>query len=137
MKRYIIFSILLGAGLTVFAQSNKTPVQPTTLSPQEAYEQYNSPEYLAAVATNDLIKELGLTGEQREKVYCAKLTYLQEKRALIKKHERVGGSSMAARLELYEYRKTCNREIRSTLNPVQAKKFESYLARTEGGASKN
>lgn len=135
MKRYIIFIIFWGTGLVMFAQNN-TPTQ-ATLSPQAAYEQYNSPEYLAAVSTNHLIQELGLTGEQREKVYCAKLTYLQEKQALIKKHERDGGSSMAARLQLYEYRKTCNREIRSALEPAQVKKFETYLERMEGGSSSN
>lgn len=126
---------MLSVGLTVIAQNN-TPTQ-AALSPQAAYEQYNSPEYLAAVATNHLIQELGLTGEQREKVYCAKLTYLQEKQALIKKYERKGGSSMAARLELYEYRKTCNRSIRSALEPTQVPDFEAYLARMEGGAARN
>jgi len=135
MKRYIILIIILGTGLMMVAQNN-TPTQPT-LSPQEAYEQYNSPEYLAAVSTNHLIQELGLTGEQREKVYCAKLTYLQEKQALIKKHERDGGSSMAARLQLYEYRKTCNREIRSVLEPNQITTFETYLIRMEGGSAQN
>lgn len=131
MKSYAILLMVLVSGLSLNAQNNRT-AQPT-LSPQEAYEQYNSPEYLAAVATNHLIQELGLTGEQREKVYCAKLTYLQEKQALIKRHEKEGGSSMAARLELYEYRKACNREIRAALTPTQLPQFEAYLDRMESG----
>jgi len=87
--------LMLGASLAA-----QNAPQQATLSPQEAYEHYNSPEYLAAVSTNHLIQELGLTGEQREKIYCAKLTYLQEKQALIKKHKDEGGNSMAARLKL-------------------------------------
>lgn len=124
--------LMLGASLAA-----QNAPQQATLSPQEAYEHYNSPEYLAAVSTNHLIQELGLTGEQREKIYCAKLAYLQEKQALIKKHKDEGGNSMAARLQLYEYRKTCNRSIRSALNPSQITKFDAYLDRIEGGAANN
>jgi len=109
----------------------------STMTPQAAYEHYNSPEYLAAIATNHLISELELTGEQREKIYCAKLTYLQHKRALVEKHKKDGGSSMAARLQLYEYRKTCNREIRAALRSDQIEKFNQYLAQTEQAGRSN
>ncbi len=135
MRSLIFFGVWVVLGSALVAQNNNAASP--TLSPEAAYEHYNSPEYLAAVATNHLIQELGLTGDQREKVYCAKLNYLQHKSALIKKHEREGGSSMAARLQLYEYRKTCNREIRSALNPTQIEKFDAYLNRMENGNSGN
>jgi hypothetical protein len=122
MMKLILFT-LLGLSLSLSPlRAQEAESSPTTSQSTD----YNSPEYKAALATNALIKTLGLTGEQREKVYCAKLTFLQKKAALIRKHEREGGSSMAARLELYEYRKQSEREIREALTSEQARRFDAY-----------
>lgn len=92
---------------------------------------YSSPEYKASLFTNNLIKELGLTGEQREKVYCARLSFLQKKGALMEVHKAKGGDSMGARMQLYEMRKTCDRTIREALTPTQIERYNAYLAAQE------
>ena len=88
---------------------------------------YSSPEYKASLFTNHLIKELDLSGEQREAVYCAQLAFLQKKKNLIEAHKAKGGDSMGARMQLYEMRKACDRAIRGALTASQIERYNGYL----------
>ena len=115
MKQFLLISlVVMISALTAIHAQNTSP------DPQ-------APAQLAARQTASLNTMLNLNQDQQQKVLCSYQEFYETRSRLMEQHQKSGGSSDGARLQLHHKREACTQQVFAVLSAEQAKRYQQHL----------
>lgn len=122
MKKVIVaFALLFGLSAAAVAQGQGKGKGQAKSQGQGQGQGQKTPEERAKAISEKWQKELGLTDEQKQKFYDAKLGQLQKRKDILAKNN---GDKKAAQAELKSNKEAFVSTVKSILSPEQYTKWE-------------